>query len=167
MTTEVNDLSNSISWKLSDYEVDADRGLLPASDPLDRLPNDFSPWEEIGRELPKLLMSGRVRSFIQAMPLVDATGLQDDRERRRAMVILSFLGHAYVWGEKETVSSIPACLARPWHQLAQMVGRPPVLSYASYALDNWRRLIPPVRSSSAISHCCKIFSAAKMKSGLL
>ena len=142
MTTEVNDLSNSISWKLSDYEVDADRGFLPASDPLDRLPNDFSPWEEIGRELPKLLMSGRVRSFIQTMPLVDATGPQDDRERRRAMVILSFLGHAYVWGEKETVSSIPACLARPWHQLAQMVGRPPVLSYASYALDNWRRLDP-------------------------
>ena len=100
MTTEVNDLSNSISWKLSDYEVDADRGFLPASDPLDRLPNDFSPWEEIGRELPKLLMSDRVRSFIQTMPLVDATGLQDDRERRRAMVILSFLGHAYLWGEK-------------------------------------------------------------------
>src|SRR5215475_2000528 len=139
MTTEVNDLSNSISWKLSYYEVDADRGFLPASDPLDRLTNDFSPWEEIGRELPKLLMSGRVRSFIQPMPLVDATGLQDDRERRRAMVILSFLGHAYVWGEKEMVSSIPVCLALPWHQLACMLGRPPVLSYASYALDNWRR----------------------------
>src|SRR5207253_1990560 len=46
----------------------------------------------------------------------------------------------YVWGEKGTVSSIPACLALPWHQLARMLERPPVLSYASYALDNWRRL---------------------------
>ena len=139
MTTEVSHLSNSISWQLSDYEVDGDRGFLPVPDPLDRLPNDFSPWEEMGRELPKLLMSGKVRRFIENMPLLDATRLRVDRERRRAMVILSFLGHAYVWCEKEMVSSIPACLALPWHQLACMLGRPPVLSYASYALDNWRR----------------------------
>jgi indoleamine 2,3-dioxygenase len=142
MTTEVNHLSNSVSWQLSDYEVDGDRGFLPAPDPLDRLPNDFSPWEKIGRELPKLLISGTVRRFIKDLPLLDATRLNVDRERRRAMVILSFLGHAYVWGEKEMVSSIPACLALPWHQLARMLGRPPVLSYASYALDNWRRLHP-------------------------
>jgi indoleamine 2,3-dioxygenase len=142
MTTEVDQLSKSVSRQLSDYEVDGDRGFLPAPDPLDRLPNDFSLWEEIGRELSKLLMSGNVRSFIKDMPLLDATRLRDDRERRRAMVILSFLGHAYVWGEKEAVSSIPACLARPWHQLARMLGRPPVLSYASYALDNWKRLDP-------------------------
>src|SRR5437879_5436221 len=143
MTTEVDHLSNSASWQLSDYEVDGERGFLPAPDPLDRLPNDSSySWEELGRELPKLLMSGKVRSFIKDMPLLDATRLRDDRERRRAMVILSFLGHAYVWGEKETVNSIPACLALPWHQLARMLGRPPVLSYASYALDNWRRLDP-------------------------
>lgn len=142
MTTQVDGSSNSVRRRLRDYGIDADKGFLPASDPLDRLPNDFSPWEEIGRELPKLLMSGSVRSFIEAVPLLDAMRLHDDRERRRAMVILSFLGHAYVWGEKETVSSIPACLARPWHQLAQMLGRPPVLSYASYALDNWRRLDP-------------------------
>ena len=142
MTTEVNHLSNSISWQLSDYEVDGDRGFLPVPDPLDRLPNDFCLWEEIGRELPKLLISDKVRRFIEDMPLLDATRLRVDREQRRAMVILSFLGHAYVWGEKETVSSIPACLALPWHQLACMLGRPPVLSYASYALDNWRRLLP-------------------------
>jgi indoleamine 2,3-dioxygenase len=140
MTTAVDHRANSPSRQLPDYEVDGDRGFLPAPDPLDRLPNDFSSWDEVGRALPKLLMTGKVRRFIQDMPLLDATGLRDDRERRRAMVILSFLGHAYVWGEPETASSIPACLALPWHQLARMLGRPPVLSYASYALDNWRRL---------------------------
>jgi len=56
------------------------------------------------------------------------------------MVILSFIGHAYVWGEKETVSLLPSSLAVPWHQVARMLGRPPVLSYASYVLDNWRRV---------------------------
>src|SRR5437899_2480512 len=125
MATEVDHLSNSVSRQLSNCEVDGDRGFLPTPDPLDRLPNDFSPWEEIGRELPKLLMTGKVRNFIKDMPLLDATRLCDDRERRRAMVILSFMGHAYVWGEKETVSSIPACLALPWHQLARMLGRMP------------------------------------------
>lgn len=55
-------------------------------------------------------------------------------------MILSFLGHAYAWGEAAIVTSIPACLARPWFQVAKRVGRPPVLSYASYVLDNWRRL---------------------------
>lgn len=140
--TKTDGFLNFVRHCLRDYEIDADRGFLLASDPLDRLPDDFSRWEEIGRELPKLLMTGKVRSFIEAVPLLDAMQLRDDRERRRAMVILSFLAHSYVWGEKETVSSIPACLARPWHQLAQMLGRPPVLSYTSYALDNWRRLDP-------------------------
>jgi indoleamine 2,3-dioxygenase len=31
-------------------------------------------------------------------------------------------------------------LAVPWHQIAKLLRRPPVLSYASYALDNWKRL---------------------------
>ncbi len=30
----------------------------------------------------------------------------------------------------------------PWHGVAQQLGRPPVLSYASYALHDWRRLDP-------------------------
>src|SRR5919109_985046 len=142
MTTEVDHLLNPASCQMSDYGMDGNRGFLPDPDPLDRLPNDFSPWEQMGRELPKLLITDKIRSFIKDMPLLDATRLRDERERRRAMVILSFLGHAYVWGEKEIVSSIPASLAIPWHQIAKLLGRPPVLSYASYALDNWKRLDP-------------------------
>lgn len=63
MTTEVDHLANSVSWQLSGYEIDGDRGFLPAPDPADRLPNEFSPWEEMGRELPKLLMSGKSSEF--------------------------------------------------------------------------------------------------------
>src|SRR5207244_11330910 len=100
MATEVDHLSNSVSRQLSNCEVDSDRGFLPTPDPLDRLPNDFSPWEEIGRELPKLLMTGKVRTFIKDMPLLDATRLCDDRERITAIAILSFIGPAYGWCEK-------------------------------------------------------------------
>ncbi len=125
---------------LDTYDIDPERGFLPALDPLDRLPAEFGAWEEVAHALPKILVSGTVRGFLKQLPLVDAAQLADDRQRRRAMVILSFLGHAYVWGEEETVSSMPSCLAVPWHQVAESLGRPAVLSYASYALDNWRRL---------------------------
>src|SRR6266550_4572195 len=126
--------------QLHSFEADGARGFLPKPDPLDRLPGEFSPWEEIGRELPKLLLTGRVRSFVTQLPLLDAASLGDVRERKRAMVILSFLGHSYVWGENDIVESLPPSLSVPWHRMALMLGRPPVLSYASYALDNWRRI---------------------------
>jgi indoleamine 2,3-dioxygenase len=97
--------------QLNAYEVDAGRGFLPKPDPLDCFTKEFAPWEQIGRELPKLMLTGKIRSFIKQLPLLDPARLGDDRQRRRAMVILSFLGHACVWGEKEIVNSIPACMA--------------------------------------------------------
>jgi indoleamine 2,3-dioxygenase len=47
-----------------------------------------------------------------------------------------------VWGGAEPEAVIPASVAVPWCAVAQRLQRPPVLSYASYALDNWRRLDP-------------------------
>ena len=81
-----------------------------------------------------------MRGVVAAMPELAAAALDGDRERRRAMVLLSYLGHAYVWGESEPVAALPRQLAVPWAAVADALGRPPVLSYASYALDNWRRL---------------------------
>ncbi len=122
------------------FQVDRERGFLPLPDPLERLPSDFDQWEAIAKDLPKLLVAGKIRSVLERLPVLNSRQLTDDRQYRRAMLILSFLGHAYVWGEPETVTRIPAGLAVPWHQVSQQLGRPPVLSYASYALDNWRRL---------------------------
>lgn len=65
--------------------------------------------------------------------------IRTDEERERAMVLLSYLGHAYVWGGREPAAIIPARLAVPWHAIARSLGRPPVLSYASYALHNFFR----------------------------
>ena len=57
------------------------------------------------------------------------------------MRVLSFCGHAYVWEvPDQPAATLPPQLAKPWHEVAQRLGRHPVLSYASYALDNWRRL---------------------------
>jgi indoleamine 2,3-dioxygenase len=127
---------------MDEFPIDPEHGFLPSPDPLVRLPPYFEPWEAMARDLPKFLVTGRVRSFVSSLPLLDTTGLTDDGERQRAMLILSFLGHAYVWGQAETVDRIPACLAVPWFEISTQLGRPPVLSYASYALDNWKRLNP-------------------------
>lgn len=125
---------------MQSHTINFTTGFLPKPDPLQRLPAGFELWDELGRELPKLLVAGGVRATVDAMPLLDATVLVDDAALRRAMMILSFLGHAYVWGEAGIPRAVPSSLAVPWHQLATKLGRPPVLSYASYALDNWRRL---------------------------
>ena len=127
---------------LQEFEIDPERGFLPSPDPLDDLPTEFEPWEAIAHELPKRLVAGKGRSAVKSLPLLDAAKLSDDPQRRRAMQILSFLGHAYMWGESEPVDQIPACLAVPWFEIAKHLGRPPVLSYPSYALDNWRRIDP-------------------------
>ena len=58
------------------------------------------------------------------------------------MLLLSYFGHAWVWGGAEPDARIPAAIAVPWCAVAARLGRPPILSYASYALDNWRRLDP-------------------------
>jgi indoleamine 2,3-dioxygenase len=127
---------------LDEFELDAQRGLLPLPDPLERLPLDFEPWEDIAQDLPKLLVSRQIRPVLERLPVLLPTTLREDRQHRRAMLLLSFLGHAYVWGGPEPANRIPAGIAVPWYHVSQQLGRPPVLSYASYALDNWRRLDP-------------------------
>jgi indoleamine 2,3-dioxygenase len=116
------------------------RGFLPRVDPATELPAGFSQWDEIARDLPKLIVSARVRDTLETLPVLDVSALEDERHLRRAMLVLSYFGHAAVWGGTEPMARIPAGVAVPWHTVAQRLGRPPVLSYASYALDNWRRL---------------------------
>jgi indoleamine 2,3-dioxygenase len=152
MKAAVSGRQNLVLARLKRYGIDPERGFLPGADPLERLPQEFEAWETIAQDLPKFLISGKVRSFIGQLPILDPSRLRENREQRRAMVILSFLAHAYVWGDKETVSSLPAYLAVPWTQIARLLDRPPVLSYASYALDNWRRLDPG--SSIELSNIC-------------
>src|SRR5580693_1448105 len=118
------------------------RGFLPLQDPLKRLPNAFDAWEELALRLPKLLASDQLRGTIADLPPFPFEAINDSRERERAMVLLSYLGHAYVWGQAQAALILPARLAVPWHQIAASLGRPPVLSYSSYALHNFFRFDP-------------------------
>ncbi len=123
-------------------DISSQRGFLPAEDPLVSLPGAFKAWEEAAGNLPKLLVGDRLRNLLAALPAFDAAALNGPRQLERAMVILSYLGHAYVWGQAPPATRLPARIAVPWYRVARRLGRPPVLSYVSYALNNWRRLDP-------------------------
>jgi indoleamine 2,3-dioxygenase len=125
---------------LKAFDLSPERGFLPQQDPARALPAELARWDELAADLPKLLAAGRVRSALQDLPVLDTRGLSGEGVLRRAMLVLSYFGHAFVWGGAEPEARIPASVAQPWCAVAARLGRPPVLSYASYALDNWRRL---------------------------
>jgi indoleamine 2,3-dioxygenase len=124
---------------LKHFDLDPSRGFLPAEDPLVALPSHYALWDQLGAELGSLVLSGRARSTLAAIQELEVEPLADPRALRRAMMLLSYFGHAYVWGESVPAAMLPRAIAVPWAKVAACLGRPPVLSYASYALDNWRR----------------------------
>jgi indoleamine 2,3-dioxygenase len=135
--------TNVTPLDLSNYDISPEQGFLP-SDPLEQLP-DSPVLNHLAHELPKLLSARMVRQFIdgQSHLLLSIPATWRDQDLRAAMRILSFAGHAYVWEVPDRpATSLPSQLAQPWYDVALKLGRPPVLSYASYALDNWRRLDP-------------------------
>lgn len=139
---------------LADFDISSERGFLPAIDPLDSLAGEPI-LNQIGTDLPKFLTARQFRRFIGDRtdvmgPVADDWGLN---AFRCAMRTLSFAGHAYVWEEPDhPAARLPPALARPWYEVARQLGRLPVLSYASYALHNWRRLDPhkPVELSNVV-----------------
>ncbi len=126
---------------LKAFGIDAGRGFLPAQDPLTELPAAYAAWDEVAWELPRLLLTDRLRDVVEQLPELDPTDLDSGAALRRAMLVLSFLGHAYVW-DGQPRGRLPRSVAVPWCAVAERLGRPPVLSYASYALDNWRLYDP-------------------------
>ena len=100
---------------------------------------------EIADQLPKLLLTGKVQKTIKNLK-PDALSVNsiikdgDIREVKLAMVHLSFISHAYIWGGNNPEKLIPEAIAKPWVKLGNKLGRPPILSYGSYCLDNWYKV---------------------------
>lgn len=132
--------------RLEDYDVSASRGFLAAFEPDQiTLPDALAPIVEAGAALPKRLLSGAVRSWMERLPEVEMAPLladMSDAQARMAMVRYSFLVQAYVWGEPAAPKSLPAPLAAPIVALADHLGQQPLLPYSAYVLDNWGRFDP-------------------------
>ncbi len=125
--------------KIADYGITEEFGYLPAYDPAQSLSAGNEEWDQFGKDLPKLLMGINFRKRVQALPKFNIDKLNGEAEIQRAMLILSYIGQAYQWSDNEAATVMPQVLAKPWYEVGKLVGRPPILSYQSYASDNWRR----------------------------
>ncbi|MBK5264472.1 MAG: indoleamine 2,3-dioxygenase [Alphaproteobacteria bacterium] len=130
--------------QLSHYGLTAERGFLAAFEMDDIvLPSLFDPIVHAAEKLSGLLTTGRVRHWLDALPLLDLRQFiigGDEAQIRVAMVRYAFLVQAYIWGEKRPPDHLPANLAVPIVALADALGQHPLLPYSAYVLDNWARV---------------------------
>ena len=136
-------MTRSLSLEsLSNYAIDPRTGFVPAADPIDRLPDEFVSWEAVVPDISALLRSSRLRATLAQLPLLDPLTLQADpeRERERALLLLTVFANAWVWMGPEPSFRIPPQIAKPLCTIADALDRPPIVHYASMALHNWRRL---------------------------
>jgi indoleamine 2,3-dioxygenase len=130
--------------RLSDHDMSPERGFLCAYDAADvRLPSELAAPEEAARDLPRTLLTGRIRKHLESLPVLDLKTFcaeASDPQLRTAMVRYSFMVQAYVWGERDAPKTLPAPLAVPMWALAKRLGQQPLLPYSAYVLDNWDRL---------------------------
>ena len=121
-------------------------GFLPDTEPLyhiDCSNADVAKLKDLSLAIPKLLLTNTIRSQIDKLPssfFSHDLSIYKEEELRSLNVQFSFLAHAYVWGDLNPSKILPACLAKPWVKISEMLGRPAVLSYASYCLDNWHKI---------------------------
>lgn len=142
--------------KLEDFDISPERGFLPKENPKTPLTSHdiFGSYHHAAQELPDLLTAdGALTDRILRLPknYYDTDWKLDDASQHNVMPhilrwrmrTLSFLGHAWIWeNPKKPRHNIVRQIAVPWYEVSRLLGRPPVLSYASYALENWRRLNP-------------------------
>ena len=100
---------------------------------------------EIANELPKLLLTNNVQNKINKLKVHELSvdillKNKNKKELNLAMSHLSFIAHAFMWGGNKPEKILPEVISKPWVKLSKYLGRPPILSYASYCLDNWYKV---------------------------
>ena len=97
---------------------------------------------DLSAEVPKLLLTSSLPQVVESLPgtfFNFSEMIRNDEEKKLRCINsqLSFLAHAYVYSDNKPRKKLPKSIASPWIKVSKYLGRPPVLSYASYCLDNW------------------------------
>lgn len=142
------------------WQIWPDRGFLINPDPIGQLSEvlgDSSPIpvaelahaETLAAELPELLAAHRLRPALEELPAIDLWPLHSVLDQinfaaiERLMQLYAYFANAYVYATDEPVAQrIPAGVAVPLVQLADLVERPPILCYCNYVLNNWQLIDP-------------------------
>ncbi|TQV96038.1 hypothetical protein V2A60_001189 [Cordyceps javanica] len=126
---------------LHDYGLSNTYGFLPKELPLARLPDPYyNKWEAIAANLPALILSRRLRSVIDRLPVLDTIGLEHDSEWRRAYSLLCFMTHGYIWAGDSPADRIPPQVSIPLLTISHRLEILPVATYAAVCLWNFKPL---------------------------
>ena len=121
-------------------------GFIGSKQPLRYLTDknqDEQTLEDLAVAIPKLLLTNKIRHQIDKLPhdfFSHDLNKYSEVELRLLNVQFSFLAHAYVWGDLAPSKVLCKYIAIPWSNISEKLGRPPILSYASYCLDNWHKI---------------------------
>ena len=121
-------------------------GFIGSKQPLRYLTDknqDEQTLEDLAVAIPKLLLTNKIRHQIDKLPhdfFSHDLNKYSEVELRLLNVQFSFLAHAYVWGDLAPSKVLCKSIALPWSNISEKLGRPPILSYASYCLDNWHKI---------------------------
>ncbi|KAL9956795.1 hypothetical protein ACROYT_G038333 [Oculina patagonica] len=86
-----------------EFDVSDNFGFISEKEPLQCLPEYFSPWEEVARELSQLVKKAEdLRQRIKDLSLLDHSKLSSEDEWKRAHLVLACISHSYVWCKGET-----------------------------------------------------------------
>ncbi|KAL2129222.1 hypothetical protein VTI74DRAFT_8068 [Chaetomium olivicolor] len=130
--------TDTLPVSLEDYAVTSN-GFLPEDTPLERLTNPYyAPWESLVDCLPELIANRTLRTQVDNLPILSTDHLTTESEWRRACVVLGFLTHAYVWGGETAAEILPPSITLPLLSVSAHHGIPPVATYASVNLWNFR-----------------------------
>ncbi len=124
-------------WQLQEL------GFLPNQEPATRLTHfAFQGVERLATDLPRLVQAGTFRAASAGYIDRDATVPRiDEPASERLFMLFSYFASAYVHSPGlPPVSRLPAYIAAPLVRASELFERPPILSYASYCLHNWRRI---------------------------
>ena len=120
------------------------RGFLPDHAPLRYVRSDSQTryLSDLSKEVPKLLLTSSLPDVVESLPenFFNFNEMIKSAEEKKLRCIysqLSFLAHAYIYSNNKPRKKLPKSIASPWVRISKYLGRPPVLSYASYCLDNW------------------------------
>jgi indoleamine 2,3-dioxygenase len=126
---------------LSKYNVDPQFGFLPGTPPLQKLPEAWAAWDDLGNEMSGLLQAGAFCRVAERLPVLSINKLVGP-EKDRALLLLAMFGHAFQWENPDGTGYLPEGIAVPWVNLADKMDRPPILTHGSIVLQNWKLIDP-------------------------